>query len=126
MLGPCGWDEKDRSAMRNTKRSIQSSVTIDGVPLVWRLHREQNWTDDWKAVGLAVHVQVVGLARRELYLEYPAVRKQQNGYATPALTIRPPIAAAKVADHIREAIAAGWDPESRGKPFVYDVAELPS
>ncbi len=34
--------------MRNTKRSIQSSITIDGMPLIWRLHREQNWTDDQK------------------------------------------------------------------------------
>jgi hypothetical protein len=66
------------------------------------------------------------LVRRELYLEYPAVRKQQNGSATPVLTIRPPIVSAKVVDHIREAIEAGWDPESRGKPFVYEVAELPS
>jgi hypothetical protein len=112
--------------MRNTKRAIQSSLTIDGIPLIWRLHREQNWTTDEKAVGLAIQVQVVGLVRRELYLEYPVVRKQKNGYSAPALTTRPPIAAAKVADHIREAIAAGWDPESRGKPFVYDVAELPS
>ena len=112
--------------MRNTKRSIQSSVTIDGVPLIWRLHREQNWTDDRNAVGLAIHVEVVGLVRRELYLEYPAVRKQQNGSATPVLTIRPPIVSTKVVDHIREAIEAGWDPESRGKPFVYKVAELPS
>jgi hypothetical protein len=112
--------------MRNTKRAIQSSVTIDGVPLIWRLHREQNWTADEKAVGLAIHVQVVGPVRRELYLEYPVVRKQTNGYTTAALTTRPPIAAAKVAGHIREAIAAGWDPESRGKPFVYEVAELPS
>ena len=61
--------------MRNTKRSIQSAVTIDGVPLIWRLHREQNWTDDQKAVGLAIHVEVVGLVRRELYLEYPAVQE---------------------------------------------------
>ena len=112
--------------MRNSKRAIQSSVTIDGVPLIWRLHREQNWTTDEKAVGLAIHVQVVGRVRRELYLEYPVVRKQTDGYSAPVLTTRPPIAAAKVADHIREAIAAGWDPESRGKPFVYDVAELPS
>jgi hypothetical protein len=54
------------------------------------------------------------------------VRKQQNGFSMAVLTHRPPIASAKVAAHIREAMAAGWDPESRGKPFVYDVAELPS
>jgi len=41
------------------------------------------------------------------------------------MTVRMPISAAKVAEHIREAMAAGWDPESRGKPFVYEVAELP-
>ena len=33
----------------------------------------------------------------------------------------------KVESHIREAMAAGWDPDSRGKPFVYQgsrIAEL--
>ena len=112
-------------AMRNTKRSIQSAVTIDGVPLIWRLHREQNWSDDQNPTGLAIHVQVVGPVRRELYIEYPAVRKESNGQVGPVMTVRMPISAAKVAEHIREAMAAGWDPESRGKPFVYEVAELP-
>jgi hypothetical protein len=112
--------------MRNTKRSIQTSVTIDGVPMIWELHREQNWTLDQKAVGLAIHVWVPGPTRRELYLEYPVVRKQTNAYSSIAVTARPTIVAAKVVEHIREAIAAGWDPESRGKPFVYEVAELPS
>ena len=73
---------------------------------------------------MAIHVQVAGRVRRELYLEYPAVRKRQDGYAMPVLTLRPPMSAAQGGAHIREAIAAGWDPESRGKPFVYEVAEL--
>jgi hypothetical protein len=42
------------------------------------------------------------------------------------LTLRLPISGDKVVAHIREAMAAGWDPESRGKPFVFEVAELPS
>jgi hypothetical protein len=112
--------------MRNTKRSIQSAVTIDGFPMMWELHREQNWSDDQNPTGMAIHVWVVGPVRRELYLEYPAVRKTQSGFAAPVLTIRPPIVASKVAGHIREAMAAGWDPESRGKPFVYEAGELPS
>jgi hypothetical protein len=112
--------------MRNTKRSIQSAVTIDGVPLVWQLHREQNWSADQNPTGMAIHVRVVGPVRRELYLEYPPIRKESNGMVGPVMTVRIPISAAKVAEHIREAMAAGWDPESRGKPFVYDVAELPS
>jgi hypothetical protein len=112
--------------MPNAKRSIQSAVTIDGTPLIWRLHREQQWSTEDQTKGLAIHVRVADVERRELFLEYPVVRRQMNGYSMPALTARPSIVAAKVADHIREAIAAGWDPESRGKPFVYEVAELPS
>jgi hypothetical protein len=114
-------------AMRNTKRSIQSAVTIDGVALIWELHREQNWSADKNPTGMAIHVRVAGPgpARRELYLEYPAVLGKASDLAAPVPTVRVPISAAKVADHIREAMAEGWDPESRGKPFVYEVAELP-
>jgi hypothetical protein len=32
----------------------------------------------------------------------------------------------KVLAHIRLAMEAGWDPDSRGKPFVYEVEEMPS
>ena len=112
-------------AMRNTKRSIRTEVTIDGFPMVWELHREQNWSADKNPTGMAIHVWVPGPVRRELYLEYPAVRKPGNE-SGPVLTLRLPISADKVAEHIREAMAAGWDPESRGKPFVCEMAELPS
>jgi hypothetical protein len=111
---------------RNTKRSIQSAVTIDGFPMMWELHREQNWSADQNPTGMAIHVWMVGPVRRELYLEYPAVRKQSDWEGAPVQTLRLPISAAKVVSHIREAMEAGWDPESRGKPFVYEVEELPS
>ena len=120
------WNTGNKMALRNTKRSIQSSVTIDGFPMMWELHREQNWSADQNPTGMAIHVRVVGPVRRELYLEYPAVRKQSDGEDGPVQTLRLPISEPKVADHIREAMAAGWDPESRGKPFVYEVEDLPS
>jgi len=74
---------------------------------------------------MSIHVRVVGIVRRELFLEYPAVSERKVGRirTEPA---RPAIIPAKVEDHIREAMAAGWNPESRGKPFVYQVAELPN
>ena len=110
---------------RNTKRSIQSAVTIDGLPMKWELHREQNWSADHNPTGMAIHVWVVGPARRELFLEYPAVRKQADGEDGPVQTLRLPISAPKVAEHIREAMAEGWDPESRGKPYVCEMSEPP-
>jgi hypothetical protein len=112
-------------AMPGPKSSIQSEIKIDGFSLVWNVHREQQWcgADRWK--GLAVHVQVVGVARRELFLEYPPIRTQKDGWSR-IDPRRAKITAKRVESHIREAMAAGWDPGSRGKPFVYQVAELPS
>jgi len=34
--------------------------------------------------------------------------------------------AAKVEAGIREAMAAGWDPDSRGQPYFYQVTEVPA
>ncbi|HXR39953.1 MAG TPA: hypothetical protein VN776_12695 [Terracidiphilus sp.] len=112
--------------MPNAKRPIQSAITIGGTPLIWHLHREQQYTTEHMTKGLAIHVRVVEGAHRELFLEYPVVRRQLKDYSMDRLNARPTIAAAKVAAHIREAMAAGWDPGSRGKPFVYQVSELPN
>ena len=110
--------------MPRTKRSIQAAVTVDGFPLIWRLHREQQLStaDGWR--GVAIHVKVAAGVRRELHLEYPAVKTQKVDY-TRTDFVQQNISPAKVAAHIRLAIGAGYDPGSRGKPFVYEVAELP-
>ena len=99
-------------------------MTVDGIALIWRLHREQQLStaDGWR--GVAIHVRVAEKVRRELHLEYPAVKTQKVGY-TRTDFVRQNISPAKVEAHIREAIAAGWDPESRGKPFLYELGELP-
>lgn len=110
--------------MPHAKRSIQSATTIDEFSLVWHLHREQQLTtaDGWR--GVAIHVKVAEGVRRELHLEYPAVKTQKVGY-TRTDAVRQNISPAKVAAHIRLAMEAGYDPGSRGKPFVFEVNELP-
>jgi len=111
--------------MPRAKRSIQSEMTIDGFSLIWILHRDQQWStvDGWR--GVAIHVRVAQGIRRELFLEYPAVRSQKNG-SSRSDPGRPAILAAKVEAHIRQAMEAGWDPGSRGQPFVFEVDESPS
>jgi hypothetical protein len=110
--------------MARVKRSIQSEVTIDGFHLIWNLHREQLMPaqDDW--TGMAIHVKIAEGVRRELYLEYPVYYKEQHGvkFTEPP---RPTIVPAKVVAHIRQAIEDGWDPDSRGKPYIYELDELP-
>jgi hypothetical protein len=110
--------------MPRAKRSIEAKMAIDGFSLIWRLHREQQLctADGWK--GVAIHVRVAEGAHRELFLEYPTVTTQKVGF-TRIDPARPAILTMKVEAHVRQAIAAGWDPESRGKPFVYQVNELP-
>jgi hypothetical protein len=108
--------------MPRAKRSIEGAVTIDGFSLIWNLHREQQWftADGWK--GVAIHVRSAVGARRELFLEFPPVGSERIGNTKDA-PARHPISAAKVEAGIREAMAAGWDPESRGKPYFYQVDE---
>ena len=110
--------------MPRAKRSIQSELKIDGHSLIWRLHREQHVSteDGWR--GVAIHVMAAEGVRRELHLEYPAVKTQKAGYTRIDL-VKQNISPARVAAHIRLAMGAGYDPGSRGQPFVYEVAELP-
>ena len=110
--------------MPHAKRSIQVATTIDDFRLIWNLHREQQLTtaEGWK--GVAIHVKVAEGVRRELYLEYPPVKTQKVG-CTRTDFVKQNISPAKVEAHIRRAMEAGWDPGSRGKPFVYEVDELP-
>ncbi len=110
--------------MPHAKRSIQVATTIDGFPLIWNLHREQQLTTAEGWVGVAIHVKVAEGVRRELHLEYPAVQTQKISYAR-ADFFQQNISPTKVAAHIRRAMEAGYDPGSRGKPFVYEVDELP-
>jgi hypothetical protein len=110
--------------MPRTKRNLEYAINLDGHALIWTLHREQQLStvDGWR--GVAIHVRVAEGIRRELHLEYPAVKTHKVGSTRTdrvVVNIRP----VKVEEHIRQAMAAGYDPASRGKPFVHELDELP-
>jgi hypothetical protein len=111
--------------MARAKRSIQGTTNIDGFKMVWTLHREQQWftADGWK--GVSIHVKLAeGRARRELFLEFPPVGTERPGNTkdAPAQVL---VSAAKVEAGIRDAMAGGWDPESRGQPHFFQTDLLP-
>lgn len=111
--------------MPRQKRSIGGELCIEGQAVIWRVHREQQWcmVDGWK--GLSIEVQSANSARRSLFLEYPTVKTQKQGWMRTYPGVQTRIRSGKIEAHIRLALAAGWDPDSRGKPFVYQVNELP-
>ena len=109
--------------MPRAKRKIQSEASIEGLRLIWHLHREQQWCGEfWK--GVAIHVKVAEGTHRELFLEYPPAKTKNTGW-TRVDPIQQTISPKKVESHIKEAIAAGWNPVSRGRPFVFQTTELP-
>jgi len=103
---------------KRRKRTIEGTAKIDGMALVWALVSEPQWTNtDYIYKGMCISVQVADEARRELIIEYP-YPTDAKGKRLP-VPQRPPVSAAMVEVSIRQAISAGWDPTSRGKPFVY-------
>jgi hypothetical protein len=110
--------------MPRAKRSIEAAVVVDGFALKWHLHREQEWSSADGGKGVSIHVKATEGTFRELFLEYPPAKTQKTGLIR-AEPVQQHIQPRRIEGHIRLAIEAGWNPASRGKPFVYQVAELP-
>lgn len=110
--------------MPRAKRSIEAAVVVDGFSLKWRLHREQEWSGSYCRKGVSIHVKATEGTHRELFLEYPPVETKKTGLIRTE-PVQQHIQPRRIEGHIRLAIEAGWNPGSRGKPFVYQVGDLP-
>jgi len=103
---------------KRRKRTIEGTATMDGIAMTWELTSEPQWSnsgDGYK--GMCISVHVANEARRELIIEYPY---PTNGDGRPLpVPQRPTITPKIVEASIGEALAAGWDPSSRGKAFVF-------
>jgi hypothetical protein len=90
------------------------TIAVDGVEYAW-LYRHGWVATAQRLKGASVSVSLVPGKTRELILDF----------VFEMLGVERPPAAAKVASAIVSAIraakAAGWDPESRGKTFRFEV-----
>lgn len=101
------------------KRAATNIVTVRGEQFCWRVLREPHWctASGWK--GVAVLVEPVARdSQRELILEFPF--KVEARRSTPHRQ-RPKLPSARIAECINAALESGWEPQSRGKPFVFAV-----
>jgi hypothetical protein len=105
--------------MARTNRNPEFEIEVDGEPYVWRLQRQGGWSSDeggWRGMALAVRHKE---GKREAVLEFPpATRPRGAPQLQPALF--PPETVAK---GIASAMAAGWEPLSRGKTVHIVVDE---
>src|SRR4051812_5212961 len=106
--------------MARNKQVQEFEIAVDAEPYVWRLQRQPQWSSDiagWRGMALAVrHAE----GQREAILEFPAGKPPRWG--APLLQARD-IAPALVIKAIASAIAAGWEPLSRGKTVTIVVDE---
>jgi hypothetical protein len=104
--------------MARTKQSAEFEIEVGGETYVWRLQRQPQWSSDvagWRGMAIAVRHKE---GQREAVLEFPPGR--QPRYGAPQLKASQ-IAPELVAKAIASAIAAGWEPLSRGKTVTIVV-----
>jgi hypothetical protein len=103
---------------KRRKRTIDGSLSVDGVALEWKLLSEPQWSNSGDGyIGMCIGVRVMDAARRELVIEYP-YPKDKRGLPKP-VPQRPEVSQPMVERSVQDAIAAGWDLQSRGKAFVF-------
>jgi hypothetical protein len=104
--------------MARTKQSPEFEIEVDGEPYVWRLQRRPQWSSDAsERRGMAIAVRHKE-GQREAVLEFPPGPQPKFG----APQLQPSqIAPALVTKAIASAIAAGWEPLSRGKTVAIVV-----
>jgi hypothetical protein len=98
------------------KGAKQTTVDIDGVTYVWaHRHGWVVWGKHIKAMSLSV--SLAPGRTRELILDFTLAVDDDR---TPPKEKR---IQAMLETGIRSALAAGWDPESRGRAFKHTVVE---
>jgi hypothetical protein len=115
---PAGWVGEFESFDGLAHLVKTSSIQIDGVDYEWWVHHQPTWVggEGWK--GLALTVQPADSPTRQLILEFPM--EYRTRHSTPHRQ-RPTVSRRRLAECVRAAMSAGWEPASRGKPFVYEV-----
>lgn len=106
--------------MARTKQAPEFRIEVEGEPYLWRLQRQPGWSGEtgaWRGMAIAVRHDE---GQREAVLEFPP--GPQPRYGAPQLQPSQ-ISPALVARAIASAIAAGWDPHSRGKSVAIVVDE---
>ena len=98
---------------KRKKRELGGRLDVEGYPLRWSLKSEQIWSPDGDHVGLRLSVEREDEKHRELVLEYP--------FRDRGRIERPDIDPHRLEGDIRRAMAAGWKPTSRGRPFVFQL-----
>lgn len=106
---------------KRRKRTLSGLIVVEDCKLKWSLLSEPQRSTEHGLIGLRITVRSEDEMHRELILEYPFPDKH-TGNGAFQIPQRPKFSEKMVESDVRRAIAAGWDPLSRGKAAVYRVS----
>ena len=111
------------SGMGSAKNGI---VRVGGADYNWRVHRQPTWTSGRSSpghelLGLAILVEPPEPRRRSLVLEFDIDPTRHGDMPHHQRFI---MSDGRLIEAIQSAMDAGWDPDSRGKRFVYEAGPL--
>jgi len=97
-------------------RDTSGTVHVDGEDYEWEVRRQPQRTtgNDWQGIAISLRLKD---AKREAVIQFP-MPMRANGH--PQL-LKQRINVDAIKNAVTSAIAAGWDPTSRGKAVVFDV-----
>jgi len=104
---------------KRRKRFKDGSIAIDGFRLYWKLISEPLATVFGPYRDTQTLISVFSTPHRELILEYPFSQKPHGTFQFPQ---RPEFSEKTVETDVRRAMAAGWQPDSRGKTFTHHLS----
>src|SRR5215831_9975930 len=94
------------------------TVQVHGNEYRWGVYRQPRWTSARVLLGLTILVESMEPSHRKLILEF-AIDPTRHGDMPQHQRFR--VSARRLIEAIQEAMTAGWDPDSRGKPFVFQA-----
>jgi hypothetical protein len=99
-------------------RALSGAVEVDGRDYEWTLRREPQWctADGWKGMTIVLRQSD---AQREAILQFPMPSARRSKLQPQRR--RPQVNSSIIENGVRAALAAGWNPDSRGKPIVIEV-----
>jgi hypothetical protein len=103
----------------------KGSIRIGEIDFRWSVFRQPTWArgshDAYVLRGLAILVEPPEQSRRELVLEFE-IDRSRHGDMPQHQRFRIPDG--RLIEAVESAMRAGYDPESRGKRFVYEAGAL--